>query len=146
MTLAKSNEINQICEIAEAFAAEFEEVNIVYLHGSLLYGYERNDSDVDLAVIINHEKKKEHLRLQIHFNEFFDLRFKKREIDLKIINSASLAFKFSIVQKGKIIFSRDEEITADFEVGVVKKYLDFKPYYDAYNKAFINGLAKEGKF
>lgn len=32
----------------------------------------------------------------------------------------------------------------EFEVNVIKKYLDFKHYYDSYNEYLIKRLAEEG--
>lgn len=141
-----SNEIIALIKIACELANEFQEILLVYLHGSLLEGYEREDSDVDLAVIIDEDKERDMIRQQIKYNEFFELHFKKREVDLKIVNSAPLAFKYSVIQKGKIIYSRSEKFRVDFEVEITKKYLDFKYYYDQYNEAFINRLAQEGRF
>lgn len=127
-------------------ANEFEEVHLVYLHGSLLKGLAREDSDIDLAVVVDRDKKNDFLRQQLLYNEFFDLRFKNREVDLKVINAAPLPFKFSVVQKGEVLFSRSEKFRVDFEVDVIKKYLDFKYYYDSYNDFFIKKLAEEGRF
>lgn len=146
MKEALSKEIISLRSIAKDMAKEFREVNLIYLHGSLLLGFEREDSDVDLAVIIGDVKETDIIKQQLTYSDFFESRFKKREIDLKIINTAPLAFKYSVIKKGEIIFSRNENFRADFEVEVTKKYLDFKYYYDQYNQALIDRLAQEGRF
>ncbi|NIR49480.1 nucleotidyltransferase domain-containing protein [candidate division KSB1 bacterium] len=146
MSQAISTEIKSLKRHVKAFAEEVKEVLVVYLHGSVVEGFAREDSDLDLAVVISDANKKNLMRLQLRYTEFFDLRFKDREIDLKIINQAPLAVKFSVLQKGEIVFSRDEELRTAFEVDVIKRFLDFRHYYDAYNKEFIDRLAEEGVF
>lgn len=146
MNEALLKEIETISEIAIDMAKIYHEVQLIYLHGSLLQGFEREDSDADLAVIIDEDKEKDIIRHQLMYSEFIELRFKKREVDLKIINTAPLAFKYSVIKKGEIIFSRSEEFRVDFEVEITKEYLDFKYYYDQYNEALINRLALEGQF
>lgn len=146
MKEALLTEIIALRSIAKDMAEEFREVQLIYLHGSLLLGFEREDSDVDLAVIIDDVEEKDFIKQQLAYSDFFESRFKKRDIDLKIINTAPLAFKYSVIKKGKIIFSRNENFRADFEVEVTKKYLDFRYYYEQYNQALIDRLAQEGRF
>jgi predicted nucleotidyltransferase len=142
---SSSKEITTLAKIAASMADEFNEVRLVYLHGSVLKGLATKHSDVDLAVVVGGDEN-DLIGLQLTYNDFFELRLKNREVDLKVINAAPLAFKFSVVQRGSVIFSRSEKFRTDFEVDVIKKYLDFKYYYDSYNRFFMKKLAEEGRF
>ena len=109
-----------------------------YLFGSQISGYSDKNSDVDIAVMLPFEIKKE---------DRFDLRLKlmgeiskilKKETDVVILNDTrSLFFKYIIMKEGKIIYQENEVIVADFESKTLGMYFDFRPFLENYNKAYV---------
>lgn len=70
---------------------------------------------------------------------------KTREIDLVVLNEASPSLVRSVMNTGKLLFSKDEEKRITFLSKNLKEYIDFsfhrKRVWDAMKKRI-----KEGKF
>ena len=113
-------------------------VSFAYLFGSQVNGSFGKDSDVDIAVMLPFEIKKE---------ERFDLRLKlmgkiskilKKKIDVVVLNDIhSLYFKYIIIKEGKIIYKETDLSPFDFESKTLGIYFDFRPFLEDYNKAYV---------
>ena len=113
-------------------------VSFAYLFGSQANGGFGKDSDVDIAVMLPFEMKKE---------ERFDLRLKlmgeiskilKKKVDVVVLNDTnSLFFKYVIIKEGKIIYRESELSPAEFESKTLGMYFDFRPFLEEYNKAYV---------
>ncbi|MDO8727206.1 MAG: nucleotidyltransferase domain-containing protein [Candidatus Methanoperedens sp.] len=97
-----------------------EEVIFAYLHGSfLINGF----NDIDLAFFVNGIEDILDYEISVSLEIEKKIHF---PIDVKVLNSAPLGFKYEVT-KGELLFSRDEEIRTDFLEKVWHQYLDFKP-------------------
>lgn len=54
--------------------------------------------------------------------------FKRDDIDLVILNSANSVLKHQVIKYGKLIFMENEDIKVNFEVRVLKEYMDMEPF------------------
>src|SRR3989344_3266186 len=105
-------------------------VSFAYLFGSQANGAFGKDSDVDIAVMLPFEMKKE---------ERFDLRLKfmgeiskilKKKVDVVVLNDvSSLYFKYIIIKEGKIIYKEIDLSPAEFESKTLGIYFDFRSFY-----------------
>lgn len=68
-----------------------------------------------------------------------------KEVNLVLLNRATIEFRFLVIKHGRLIFSADEEKRTDFEDVVIRDYLDFKPVLDLYRKE-VREAIKEGYF
>lgn len=113
-------------------------VSFAYLFGSRVNGSFGKDSDVDIAVMLPFEMKKE---------KRFDLRLKlmgeiskifKKNVDVVVLNDIrSLYFKYIIIKEGKIIYKETDLSPVDFESKTLGIYFDFRPFLEDYNKAYV---------
>ena len=113
-------------------------VSFAYLFGSQANGSSGKDSDVDIAIMLPFEMKKE---------ERFDLRLKlmgeiskilKKKVDVAVLNDIrSLYFKYIIIKEGRIIYKKTDLSPADFESKTLGIYFDFRPFLENYNKAYV---------
>lgn len=69
----------------------------------------------------------------------------EKEVDLVLLNKASIEFRFLVIKYGRLIFSANEDKRTDFEDIVIRDYLDFKPFLDLYRKE-VREAIKEGHF
>ena len=69
----------------------------------------------------------------------------QKEVDVVILNTATIEFKYLIIIRGKVIYSIDDEKRTDFEDVVIRDYLDFKPFLELYRKE-VRKAIKEGNF
>lgn len=58
----------------------------------------------------------------------------KQELDVRILNDQSLRLVYQVLKEGKVVFCRDNEERVAFETIITKRYLDFKPLYEEYDR------------
>ena len=96
-----------------------EKVAFAYLFGSFLFGKYFND--IDLAVYVVDE-------VDVNFEEKLALKLEKEigmEFDVFIINDKPTLFLSEVFRKGKLIFSRDEELRVKFETFKLAEVLEY---------------------
>ena len=106
----------------ELVQASLPEVQAVYLFGTFADGTERLESDVDLALLLPHERAKTlgslygsdlHQALAQHFG---------RDVDLINLREVSTVFQNQIVSTGKLLYSADEYARQTFEMYTLSFY------------------------
>lgn len=117
-------------------------VNAAYLAGSLsnrtTFGH---ISNVDIAILLmNQIKADQFLDYQLYFFSELAKRLESENIDVVILNQASLLLKLQVIKYGQILFSRDEKQRVSFETKAVMDYLDFKKFDEIQNQALSRRL------
>lgn len=117
-------------------------VNAAYLAGSLStrtsFGHL---TDVDIAILLMEQiKSDQFLDYQLYFFSELAKRLESDNIDVMILNQASLLLKLQVIKYGQILFSRDEKQRVSFETKAVMDYLDFKKFDDIQNQALSRRL------
>ena len=116
-----------------------DEIMFAYLFGSLSKGKETELSDVDVAIYINQNKLppssifgyKADMISELEKNLDYD-------IDLVILNEASLLLSFNIIKNGELIFCNSEKEKVNFHFETQRDYLDFKPVLEEQNNSLNN--------
>ncbi len=117
-------------------------VNAAYLAGSpstrTSFGHL---SDVDIAILLMEQiKSDQFLDYQLYFFSELAKRLESDNIDVVILNQASLLLKLHVIKYGQILFSRDEKLRVSFETKAIMDYLDFKKFDDIQNQALSRRL------
>jgi hypothetical protein len=55
-------------------------------------------------------------------------------VEVVVLNGKSLRFLNQVLRYGKLIISKNEKERIRFETFVTKSYIDFKPYYEEYDR------------
>jgi hypothetical protein len=111
-----------------------EEIVAAYLYGSTVKGYAGGDSDIDVGLLLREDFSADALYPARVAREIEESCRIDREVDVRILNGRGFRFLYQVVRDGELIFSRDEGERVGFEMYVVSRYLDFKPYYDQYDE------------
>jgi hypothetical protein len=123
-----------VLTIIKEVLSRHEEVLVAYLFGSTVKGYAGEKSDIDLGLV---------LRRKFEPDAFYPVRLagevekrlsEGREVDVRILNNQSPRFVYQVIKEGRVVFCRDEAERVDFETSVTKEYLDFKPFYEEYDR------------
>ena len=109
-----------------------EEILFVIIHGSFIN--KDNFNDIDVAVylkeypesILQYELG---LEAKLIMSDLFP-----REVDIRVINKAPLYFQYNVIRNGTLLFTKKNEVYADFKELVIRDYLDFLPHYREYLK------------
>ncbi len=117
-------------------------VNAAYLAGSLStrtsFGHL---TDVDIAILLMQQiKSDQFLDYQLYFFSELAKRLESDNIDVVILNQASLLLKLQVIKYGQILFSRDEKLRVSFETKAIMDYLDFKKFDEIQNRALSRRL------
>jgi predicted nucleotidyltransferase len=118
------------------------EITAVYLFGSTIKGYERPESDLDIAVLLEpsfkHPGYDYQLKLEEELNNILDT-----EVDVIIINDVPLPLQYSSAVQGKLIYSKDDLKRAQEEIKIMDRYEDLKDFYQLRYKANIATAKKD---
>ncbi len=121
------------------------QVIATYFFGSRAEGTASEDSDYDFAILTdNSYPQDDGNSLIMELKEEMQALLGK-EVDLVLLNRASIEFRFLVIKYGRLIFSANEDKRTDFEDIVIRDYLDFKPVLDLYRKE-VREAIKEGHF
>jgi hypothetical protein len=113
-----------------------------YLFGSYAVGVANEDSDFDVAVLVENVP-----------NDSIDYRIKKamelekilgKNVDFVIINNSSYILSFQIFKEGKIIYEKDADKRAVYQMHFLSRYYDYIKFYDYYSNYLSKEIKKGG--
>ena len=118
----------EITHLGKAFLEQlrdtdyFSKIEFVILYGSSLGLYRLDDSDIDICLYIDDEKKnlsKIRLELLKKFNENFDIQ---------MFQLLPLYVEIEVL-KGKILYVKDEDRIYEIANETIDEYEEFYPFY-----------------
>jgi predicted nucleotidyltransferase len=116
-------QIMRLLPKAEAYLRENPKVIFAYLFGGLTKGKALPMSDVDIAVFLSGDDDCLDEKIEI-LRKLTDI-LKTDEIDLVVLNKASLPLTARIIKNKKILADNDKFLRHRFESLILRKYFDF---------------------
>lgn len=115
-----------------------EDVIFAYLFGSLAKGKKTPLSDVDIALYLSQKSRYIQCKMDI-FGSLADI-LKTDEIDLVILNSASLTLKIKILENKRLLVDKAPFLRHKYESLTMREYFDFSIHEKAIlEKRFLYG-------
>jgi uncharacterized protein len=106
-----------------------KEIIFVYLHGSFLKDKFR---DIDIAIYLDADfTEKKALKYELFLEDELSNKL-SYPCDIRILNHTPLSFRFSVIKKGILLFSKNENKRVNFECLSLVKYHDFNFYRKRY--------------
>jgi predicted nucleotidyltransferase len=105
-------------------------ITAAYLFGSLAWDSMNPLSDVDLAYLGTDSETEQQLYDPLY--EALQRLLGEGNFDLVPLRRAPLHLQFHIAMEGSLLIVRDSIAVEAFSAGAIMRYLDFKPYRDAY--------------
>lgn len=131
----------KVARLPDAFKPR-REVVAAYLYGSVAEGVAHAESDVDVAVLLDESfDLKRSLEYRIELAEELS-QLLKREVDVVVLNEAPVLLQFQVIRCRRILFERDVETRANFEVRVMSFYYDYKRYFDFFARELRDALKR----
>ena len=118
-------------------------VVVAYLFGSHARGQAGPLSDVDIAILLSGLPDADagfEARLDIVGRVMAHLQ--RNEVDVAILNQASLPLRYRVVRDGQVVFCRDHDARLAFATQTIMAYLDFQPVLKAFEQATLNRARK----
>lgn len=107
-----------LTKAADMVRARFPDCQVVYAFGSRVGGYERADSDYDLAFLRSRRTdgvEREELRRDLEV-------LLDADVDLVDLHDASTVIRKEVIMSGLALYSADEKHLLDFEARVLSDY------------------------
>ena len=117
-------------------------VGLIYIFGSHAEGLAGKLSDIDIGIVFRDPKIAMGNTL-IVYNELYDIfsdMFKSEDLDIVLLERASLELKFDVISHGKVIFEISSDFRFDFEDRINMMYADYKPILNNFDKAVLERL------
>ena len=108
--------------IVRSVLNHYPQTQAIYFFGSFGTSDERGDSDVDIAILLAHDKAKDVGDLSMS-----DLRFElesllNKEVDLINLSQVSTVFQKEVIMTDRRIFQSDENAADQFEMLTISYY------------------------
>ena len=106
-----------------------EEISFAYLHGSFIKGDAFHD--IDVAVYLERMPVSV-LEYELQMETELIMAVGRYIIDVRVLNTATLSFKYNVIKDGIILLVKNDDKRADFQETTIAAYLDFLPYRNIY--------------
>ncbi len=106
-----------------------------FVFGSFLDGIAFRD--IDIGIFVTHVRSRSLIDFELDLSRHVEEALpQSSRVDIKVINSAPLPFRFSVI-RGKLLFSRDDRLLDEFVISTVRQYIDFAPLRIHYLKEVL---------
>jgi predicted nucleotidyltransferase len=120
------------------FLRKRREILFAYLHGSFLDG--PRFRDIDIALFLDTPSVST-LKYELELESQMSRSVKNIPIEARILNQAPLSFRYAVIKRGVLLFSRRDELKSEFIERAINYYLDFAPFHRRYLKeALTSGI------
>jgi predicted nucleotidyltransferase len=103
----------------------FSKIEFVILFGSSLSSYHLTDSDIDLCLYIDEEKKKLS-KIRLELLKMFD-----ENLDIQIFQLLPLYIQIEVL-KGKVLYIKEEDRLYEIAYKTIEEYEEFYQFYTEY--------------
>ncbi|ADN50506.1 type VII toxin-antitoxin system MntA family adenylyltransferase antitoxin [Vulcanisaeta distributa] len=132
-SINSSGELTNLINKARQVLERLDFVVFAYVFGSRAIGRAHPGSDIDIAIFTNRELSwKEFVSVMITLEDVLGLK-----VDLVHLNKAPLLLTYEAVSRGVLILDRDPERRINFEVKMIKEFLDLKPRLARYYSTLL---------
>ncbi len=107
------------------------DVIFAYLHGSFFT--EDRFKDIDIAVYLD-PLPPSLLEAELELEAKLSNVVKRYPVDIRILNKASLSFRYNVIKNGQPIVVNNDNIRSDFVEATLSYYFDFSPFFQEYLK------------
>ncbi len=121
-------------------------VMLAYLYGSVAEGCALPDSDVDVALVLTPDhglSAYQRMQLELGIAAELEACCGLPQVDVRSLNDAPVMAQGTVVTAGILVYSRDEDFRADFEVLTRKRYFDFQPVARLMQRAYFEHMGAE---
>jgi predicted nucleotidyltransferase len=125
------HEKESIIESIKVCLKNRSDVIFAYLHGSFFI--EDRFKDIDIAVYLD-PLPPSLLEAELELEANLSNVVKRYPVDTRILNNASLSFRYNVIKNGQPIVVNNDNIRSDFVEATLSYYFDFSPFLKEYLK------------
>ncbi|MBS1253289.1 MAG: hypothetical protein MAG451_02338 [Anaerolineales bacterium] len=121
-------------------------VVLAYLYGSVAEGRPTPLSDVDIALVLASETSLnayQRFMMELDIEAELERRFGIPDTDVRSINDAPLRVQGTVITRGKLLYSADDDFRAAFEGNTRKRYFDLQPILAENREAYFARIGSD---
>lgn len=100
----------------------YPDVQVIYLFGSYNTEFQRDNSDIDMALLLPHAEAKKEKCMALSDCKLHLERISGKTVDLINLRESSTVFQKEVTCTGKVIFCNDENARLEFEMLTLSFY------------------------
>lgn len=128
-------------ELVRRFSGD-RRVAAMWLFGSRARGEADALSDVDVAVLAAGAPTAVELAAwELDWLDAANQTLGTDEVSLVVLDRAPLTLRHQVLRGGRLLYSRSPEIAADYELGTIRAFLDFRIRLDEYDRELLASAA-----
>lgn len=108
-----------------------QKVDMVFLHGSLAKNNLKKLSDIDVAALFKQDYDLKDIGKLV---ELLKKEFKRDDIDLAVLNTASPLLCMQVLKNGKLLYCRREQIFKNYRLRTIQRYLATSHLRNSFHK------------
>ena len=128
---------NSLTDLQKFFQGQ-PNITAVYVFGSFGTEYEHPFSDIDFGLIVNTENLT--LRDEMSIEALLCSILNRDSVDLVNLNKAPLKIQYRAISEGYLIYEGNYEHHSSFLERVYKRYLDYLPDLNVYEREYEKAL------
>ena len=114
------------------FAKERPEIVALYLFGSRASGTSGPLSDVDVALLLDgaalaEDPEKKPLGAKVHYMTELQAALGRSDVDVVLLQRATPLLAHRVIDRGQLVFCRDDRARARFHARALMRYFDTRP-------------------
>ncbi len=121
-------------------------VVLAYLHGSAARGKTTRFSDIDIALVAPPDSDLDpyhQLMLELQIENEMEQACGIPNAEIMFMNEAPIAFQGKVLTEGILLYTADEDFRVEFETMTRKRYFDFLPVIDMFQRVYFEKLLAE---
>lgn len=127
---------NKISDLKNYFSLN-QNILAVWIIGSYGTEYQREESDIDLALLLDHDIN---LMDEMEISQNISDIIKFENIDIVNLKKAPITLQFKALKEGRQIYEKDFIKVSDYMENVFNRYRDEKYYLDSFRKDYYESF------
>lgn len=119
--------LKEVEKILKRYCQKRQGILLAYIFGSTVK-YPEKARDLDIAFLLDDkELMGDYLKVKTEIQFELAALLGRGDVDIVILNDASLLLRHEVLKNGSLLFEKDIEIRCNFEVESEIKFFDFEP-------------------
>lgn len=129
-------------------------VDVIYLFGSYVAGRVHPMSDVDIGVVFSDPRKYCGANNMMAYSPLYDIimdllpadykkarmKIKRHDFDLVFLQEAPIELQLAAIERGKVLYMKNEEAEAKYRESVSRRMADFSYFLNIRKQAILDRI------
>jgi predicted nucleotidyltransferase len=122
-----------------------KDIQAAYVFGSAATGRMRNDSDIDIAVLLDGRMRpSQFFKYRLDLMADLGSALRRSDVDVVVLNEATPLLAHRVLSQGALVFERSASARVRFQVRTASRYLDMIPAFETHIRYLKKSVREDG--